>query len=99
MLIEGQSRERVIKASGLYGVYEKTIDRESAYEILKAKAGAVEAEEADRAAKGRQPPSAMEQAGKILGDMARSAARSMGTQIGRQIMRGVLGSIFGKKAR
>ncbi|MCL4504252.1 MAG: DUF853 domain-containing protein [Deltaproteobacteria bacterium] len=95
--LTSEERERVIKASGLYGVYEKTIDRESAYEILKAKAGTVEAEEADRAAKGRQPPSAMEQAGKILGDMARSAARSMGTQIGRQIMRGVLGSIFGKK--
>jgi DNA helicase HerA-like ATPase len=92
-----EERDQVIKASVLYRVYEKTFDRESAYEILKAKAESVKAEEADRAAKKRQPPSTAEQAGKILGDMAKSAARSMGTQIGRQIMRGVLGSIFGRK--
>ncbi len=92
-----EERDRVIKASTLYGVYEKTFDRESAYEILKAKAESGKAEEADRVAKKRQPPSAAEQAGKILGDMAKSAARSIGTQIGRQIMRGVLGSIFGRK--
>jgi DNA helicase HerA-like ATPase len=92
-----EERDQVIKASVLYGVYEKTFDRESAYEILKAKAESVKAGEADQAAKKRQPPSVAEQAGKIFGDIAKSAARSMGTQIGRQIMRGVLGSIFGRK--
>jgi uncharacterized protein len=92
-----EERGRVIKASALYGVYEKTFDRESAYEILQAKAESVKAAEADRSAPKRQPPSTAEQAGKIFGDMARSAARSIGTQIGRQIMRGVLGTIFGRK--
>jgi len=91
-----EERDQVIKASALYGVYEKTFDRESAYEILKAKAEKVKAEEAEPPER-RPPPSPAEQAGKFLVDMARSAARSMGAQIGRQIMRGVLGSIFGRK--
>jgi DNA helicase HerA-like ATPase len=90
-------RDQVIKASVLFGVYEKTVDRESAYEILKAKAESIKAEEVDKAAQKRQPPSTTDQVGKMLGGMAQSAARSMGTQIGRQIMRGILGSIFGRK--
>ena len=48
-----EERDQVIKASVLYGVYEKTFDRESAYEILKAKAESVKAGEADWAAKKR----------------------------------------------
>lgn len=88
-------RDRVIQASVLYGHYEKTVDRESAYEILQAKVEAREAAEAEAAAPKRQPPSQLDQAGKLFGDMAKSAARSMGTQIGRQIMRGILGSLFG----
>jgi DNA helicase HerA-like ATPase len=90
-------RDQVIKASVLFGVYEKTVDRESAYEILKAKAESIKAEEVDKAAQKRQPPSTTDQVGKMLGGLAQSAARSMGTQIGRQIMRGILGSIFGRK--
>jgi DNA helicase HerA-like ATPase len=94
-------RDQVIKASVLYGVYEKTVDRESAYEILKAKAESMKAAEVDKVAKKRQPPTPMEEASKILLDVGKSAARSAGTQIGRQIMRGILGSlgsIFGGKA-
>jgi DNA helicase HerA-like ATPase len=90
-------RDQVIKASVLYGVYEKTVDRESAYEILKAKGESMKAAEVDKAAQKRQPPTPMEEASKILLDVGKSAARSAGTQIGRQIMRGILGSIFGRK--
>jgi uncharacterized protein len=88
-------RDRVIQTSVLFGHYERSVDRESAYEILRAKAESKQAEEAAQTAQKRQPPSTTDQAGKMLGDMARSAARSIGTQIGRQIMRGVLGSLFG----
>jgi hypothetical protein len=95
--LTGEERDQVIQTSVLYGVYEKTFDRESAYEILKAKAELVQEEEDARVAPKHRPPSAAEQAAKIFGDMAKSAARSLGTQIGRQIMRGVLGSIFGRK--
>jgi DNA helicase HerA-like ATPase len=91
-------RNQVIQASVLYGHYERSVDRESAYEILKVKAESKQAAEADRAAQKRQPPSPLDQTGKLFGDMAKSAARSMGTQIGRQIMRGILGSLFGSKS-
>jgi hypothetical protein len=97
-------RDQVIKTSKLYGVYEKIFDRESAYEELKRKTEALkaeetlrEAEEARRKAEKKQPPSAADQAGKILIDMGKSAARSAGTQIGRQILRGIFGTLFGKK--
>jgi len=99
-LTQGE-RDRVIQASVLYGHYEKTVDRESAYEILQAKVEAreaAEAQQAEQAAAKRQPPSQMDQAGKLFGDMAKSAARSIGTQIGRQIMRGILGSLFGSRS-
>jgi DNA helicase HerA-like ATPase len=92
-----EERDQVVRGSVLYGHYEKTVDRESAYEILKARAESTQAEEAGKAAPKRQPPTPVEEAGKILLDMGKSAARSAGTQIGRQIMRGILGSIFGKK--
>lgn len=91
-------RDRVLQASVLFGHYDKTVDRESAYEILKEKMAAREAALAEEAAPKRQPPSQIDQAGKLFGDMAKSAARSMGTQIGRQIMRGILGSLFGSKS-
>ena len=90
-------RDQVIRASVLFGHYERVIDRESAYEILKAKAESLKAQEDDRAAQKGQPPSPLGQAGDLFGAMAKSAARSIGTQIGRQIMRGVLGSIFGSR--
>jgi DNA helicase HerA-like ATPase len=82
----------VIQGSVLYGTYEKAVDRESAYEKLKARAEqtrpAVEA-----AAPGkRQPKSQTEE---LLGALAKSAAHAIGSQVGRQIIRGVLGSIFG----
>ncbi len=88
-------RDQVIRGSVLYGHYERSMDRESAYENLRVKAESKQAEEAAQTAQKRQPPSTADHAGKMLGDMARSAARSIGTQIGRQIMRGVLGSLFG----
>ena len=90
-------RDQVVKGSVLYGRYEKTVDRQSAYEILKSRAELAKEGEAARGAQKRQPPSPEEQAGKILLDMGKSAARSAGTQIGRQIMRGILGSLFGRK--
>jgi DNA helicase HerA-like ATPase len=91
-------RDQVMQASVLYGHYERSVDRESAYEKLREKMESREPAEAEQAARKRQPPSQMDQMGKIVGDMAKSAARSMGTQIGRQLMRGILGSLFGSKS-
>jgi len=93
-------RRAVITSSLLYGHYEKTIDRESAYEKLKQRAGEqnAEVERASQSPKGRAAAPKSETAD-ILGAMAKSAAHAIGSQIGRQIIRGVLGSILGGGTR
>ena len=89
-----EERQQVIQGSVMQGHYDKIIDRESAYEILQARAGQAQATAmAEAAAKQRAKESA--QTGKMIESMARSAARSVGTQIGRQLSRGVLGTLFG----
>ncbi|MGI9087080.1 MAG: helicase HerA-like domain-containing protein [Chthoniobacterales bacterium] len=107
-------RQQLVSASVLAGHYEKTIDRESAYEKLQAKA-------AEKSAAAGSPvlssaPSAAKESvfGKIfeptLGprgavhdsvatSMAKSAMRAASSQLGRQVIRGVLGSIFGGASR
>jgi uncharacterized protein len=94
--ITPEQRQQIVQQSVLYGHYEKEVDRESAYEMLKTRAEQAtqeaEADEAEQAAqkqpKGRQPDD-------IWASMAKSAARAAGSQMGRQIIRGVMGSIFG----
>jgi len=90
-------REQVIRASLVFGHYERVMDRESAYEILKAKAESLKAQEDDQAAQKGQSKTPLGQAGGLFGALAKSAAHAIGAQIGRQIMRGVLGSIFGSR--
>jgi uncharacterized protein len=83
-------RESIVKQSAIYGHYEKLVDRESAYEMLK-----------DRASQAEQPPaktagsSWQAEAGGLFDAMGKSAARAIGSQVGREIIRGVLGSLFG----
>ncbi len=100
-----EERAAVVKGSVLYGHYETVVDRESAYEKLKAKAGGDAAPAAAEGGilgtlspRGREArPSS--QAGGLFGAMAKSAAHAIGSQIGRQIIRGVLGSILGGRGR
>lgn len=84
-------RDQIVKQSSLYGHYEKLLDRESAYEMLKARAPEGPA--------GKTPVTSggdwQAEAGKLLGALGKSAAHAIGSQVGREIMRGVLGSIFG----
>ena len=83
----------IVRGSVLYGAYEKTVDRESAYETLAAKAERAAAEApAAPPRKGAKSDTEV-----LVGALAKSAAHAIGSQIGRQIMRGVLGSLFGKK--
>jgi DNA helicase HerA-like ATPase len=82
-------REQVIKQSTIAGHYEQALDRESAYEMLQARAPQVE-KPAERQGGGWQG-----EAGKLLGALGTSAARAIGSHVGREIIRGALGSIFG----
>ena len=82
-------REQVIKQSTVAGHYEKALDRQSAYEMLQARAAQVEQS-------ATQPGSDWQnEAGKLLGALGTSAARAIGSQVGREIIRGALGSLFG----
>ena len=91
-----EERTQIIRNSVLYGHYEKTIDRESAYEKLKARTEPIETGPAE--GKGKTN-GVLSQTGDLLGAMAKSAAHAIGSQIGRQIIRGVLGSMFGGTRR
>jgi uncharacterized protein len=100
--IDADFRQGLIRGSVLYGRYEKEIDRESAYEILRARAERRVAPPAEAAS--REPRTTMRaprpegrRRETMFESMAKSAVRSMGSQIGRSIMRGVLGGILGRR--
>jgi DNA helicase HerA-like ATPase len=84
-----------IKGSVLFGNYERAVDRESAYEKLKARAEQVIGEAAPASSRTGRSAEPQSEASRMFGAMAKSAAHAIGSQIGRQIIRGVLGSIFG----
>ena len=95
-------RQEILKRSPLKGRYDQEIDRESAYEMLKAKAeeARMEAAERARAEQEKAEKAAARKSGgsrrqSVWEAMAKSVARSMGSSIGRQIVRGVLGSLLG----
>jgi hypothetical protein len=94
-------RAQVIGASPLRGRYDAPLDRESAYELLRKRAAAKEAEAPLAPAPGGRRPERTpgDAAGDMLGKMAQSAMRAAGTQIGRAVMRGILGSMFGGGGR
>ena len=101
-------RQQIIHDSVVAGVYEKAVDRESAYERLQARA--------TQATSPQQPaPKPTNWLGELTslgsasssgrrGDtlvetMAKSAARTLGSTVGRQIVRGLLGSLLGGSSR
>ncbi|MFN9489027.1 MAG: helicase HerA-like domain-containing protein [Betaproteobacteria bacterium] len=105
-----EERSATMKNSLVAGIYEKTEDRESAFEKL---AHRVQEQAAQPAAGVAAPASGGSMLG-ALGDLlggstgprggrregmvemaAKSAARAIGSQVGREIIRGVLGSILG----
>ena len=103
-LLSPEERSQIITSSPLRAAYTQTVDRESAYEILKKRAGAVIAATPKVPApkpsgETRKPASraSRKDVGDVLGSAASSAARSVGTQLGRALVRGVLGSLTGKR--
>ncbi|MFW5450291.1 MAG: helicase HerA-like domain-containing protein [Methylophagaceae bacterium] len=103
--IDASQRTVLMSNSLVAGVYEKMIDRESAFEILakrtEEQAKKQQAEEvaiakqkervkAKKSSSGRQRQSVME-------TFLKSAMRSVGGQVGRKLIRGILGSLLGGK--
>jgi hypothetical protein len=98
-------RAKFIQSSDVFGHYEKTVDRESAYEKLKGRTEAKPAQPEESANPvhdilfGRTGPRGGRQSQGIIEAVTKSAARSIGSELGRQVLRGVLGSILGGKKR
>lgn len=111
--ITPEQRQQLIAGSIVAGIYEKAIDRESAYEILSAEAeqkkqaeqAAIAAAEAEkqRIAEEKASRAAARNRDSFMETVGKSVARSassaIGRQIGYQIVRGVLGGIFGSSRR
>jgi hypothetical protein len=100
-----EERKRLIASSDVHGHYEKAIDRESAYEKLKARteeSPVTQSESSNPVSDilfGKTGPRGGRQSQGVLDAMTQSAARSIGSALGRQVLRGVLGSILGGKRR
>jgi DNA helicase HerA-like ATPase len=103
-------RQALLQSSLVAGVYEKAVDRESAYELLTARAS--QAPQAAGAAGsapagsgglggtvsdilfGSTGPRGAKRDG-LAQTLAKSAVRTIGSTVGREIIRGVLGSLMG----
>ncbi len=107
--IDADQRRQLLRDSLVAGVYDEAVDRESAYEVLKARAdqaarqaatqqnaGASSGGLLDGLFGGAPGPRGARREG-VVEAMAKSAARSVGSQVGRAIIRGVLGSLLGGK--
>ncbi len=97
--LDQAERERLIKASPVYGQYERVVDRESAYEILGKR---VEEQPEEEAPKGRGKK---KEEGSFMGNLVtdfakktqQSVTRNIANQVGRSLIRGILGGLFGGK--
>ncbi len=108
--LTAEERVTIVARSPYKNIYDKLIDRESAYEVLKARA--LQKQTEDNAAKKdndwglRMPdkPASRSSSRKtarsssrqgVAETLAKSVARSVGSSLGRQIVRGLLGSLLG----
>ena len=100
--ITPEERQKIIKNSPVYGSYEESEDRESAYEILTKRAeersAASEQEKADKAAQKEADQQARAQTRTSGRETAtdrfvKNKASTAGRQIGNIIIRGILGGM------
>ena len=103
--ITPEQRQQIMAGSVVAGVYDKVVDRESAYERLKGRAEQAPAPtQVPSQSSSWFPNLGFPSSGGRRGDsvveaMVKSAARSVGSSVGRQIVRGVLGSLLGGSRR
>ncbi len=90
----------MVAASPVYGLYDKPLDRESAYELLAKRAEKAaarqepeEGEEAPRRAR-RTPAGGRETvAERFIKNVAGSVGRQVGAMVVREVVRGILGGL------
>ena len=107
--ITPDERRSVLEKSPVKGVYDKTVDRASAYEKLASRAAASAGDPGAASTGGGFMDSLKGSLGGLMTGsgrkdslveaMAKSAVRTMGSTVGREIVRGVLGSLMGGRRR
>jgi len=112
-VLSDEERAQVRSRSPVGAKYDQTLDRESAYEMLKAQAkkAALEAREAREAEEAEQARVAKEKAAAKASKKSsrgsrrqsageaflKSTVRTIGTTLGRELSRGLLGSLFRRR--
>lgn len=102
--LTSDERADAIHSSPLFDVYNKKIDRISAYETLRQKAEnkpvepVKETDEPQKKERNKVKPSKKTpDTTKMVESVAKTAAIAIGSQVGKEIMRGLLGSMIGKR--
>ena len=106
--LEPKTRQTLMQRSPIGSRYNQSVDRESAYELLRKKAEeSIKEQQTEQARLKVEKQQLKLEKSQRKGTgrkrqsaaeaMIKSAARSIGSQLGRQIIRGVLGSFFGKR--
>lgn len=95
--LDAAERAALIRQSPLAGRYERAVDRESAYELLGARAA--QAEAASASAQSPATGAVGDLLGGALGQAMKSAVRQAASQVGRELVRGLLGSLLGGRKR
>jgi uncharacterized protein len=90
--ITSEERAQVMAQSPVRGLYDQTLDRDSAYETLQARAAqAVQATKAPAAQPAPQPRASNRQS--MAETFAKQLLRTVASTAGRALMRGILGSL------
>jgi uncharacterized protein len=96
--VSPEIRQQIIKGSPMFGRYEQTIDRESAYEKLQGRTvkpqpiGTVAPAPATPRKSAKPEPTALDQVVKAVNS-------PVGRQIQRELVRGIMGSLLGTRRR
>lgn len=108
--IDDNQRRQLIQSSLVAGVYEKAVDRESAYEVIKTRTAAAAQEAAAAQAEAQARTEAQSSSGGILGDllggsvgaggrrregMVEALAKSAARSVGSQVGRAIIRGVLG----
>jgi DNA helicase HerA-like ATPase len=98
--LQPAERAQVMAGSPLRGIFEQALDRQSAFEMLQARAAAPQLEPAEPAGRTRAEPQARpapRRSGRqtMTEAFASTLVRTVASQVGRELMRGILGGLAG----
>jgi hypothetical protein len=97
--ITPEQRRALIANSLVAGYYEKTIDRESAYEVLAKRFAEDQRQQAVQEQEKLTARAPARRSESMFEAVAKSTLRAVGSQVGRELVRGVLGGLLGGTTR